>query len=79
MDTTSGDCVVAAGSDVIVVPAGNYVLTVSGNNEDNNTKGDLDIRAGVTISGAGAGQTIISGGSAKRTATTACCMLQCLV
>jgi predicted outer membrane repeat protein len=50
---------VGAGADVIVVPAGVYRITIPGANEDGNLSGDLDIRDGVTIQGAGAGLTVI--------------------
>src|SRR2546421_724690 len=55
----------APGPDTITVPAGRYVLTISGT-DDVAAVGDLDIRDNVTIHGAGAGfgpgATIIDGG-----------------
>ena len=45
-----------AGSGNVTVPAGNYVLTL----------GDIDITRSPTISGAGAGSTIVSGGGSAR-------------
>lgn len=48
------------GPDTISVPAGIYQLSVSGN-EDGATAGDLDITDPVTITGAGAGNTVIDG------------------
>ena len=49
------------GADSITVPAGNYVLTLLGSGEDFAATGDLDIRGGVTLTGAGAATTIIDG------------------
>src|ERR1044071_6004187 len=49
-----------AGGDTINVPAGTYTLSHTGAGEDNAATGDLDIRKGVTIVGAGSG----SGGTA---------------
>jgi hypothetical protein len=51
---------------IITVPAGVYVLTRIGTNEDVATTGDLDILASTTIIGAGVGQTIIDGAGADR-------------
>jgi len=53
----------AGGSDTVNVPAGNYVLTRSGNDDDA-FEGDLDITEDLTISGAGAGSTTIDGNGA---------------
>ncbi len=50
------------GDDTIVVPSGTYTITIDvGGTEDLNTEGDLDINSSLTISGAGAGSTIING------------------
>lgn len=46
----------------ITVPAGVYTLTIVSTNEDDNANGDLDLRASMTIEGAGADQTIIQAG-----------------
>jgi CSLREA domain-containing protein len=63
------DAVIAAnatpGADAIVVPAGTYVLGGAGN-EDLAASGDLDLRDSVSITGAGAGATIIDGGGNDR-------------
>lgn len=64
VSTPSGVCTLRAaieeinssGSGNVNVPAGNYVLTL----------GDIDITRSPTISGAGAGSTIVSGGGAAR-------------
>ena len=50
-----------AGADTILLPAGTYLLTRVGTNEDAALDGDLDIAHSVTITGAGAASTIIDG------------------
>ena len=55
-DTAVGACAAGSGADTIVVPAGTYTLT----------GGELTISADATLSGAGAGATIIDGGGAGR-------------
>jgi CSLREA domain-containing protein len=55
-----------SGADSIEVPAGTYKLTREGSGEDLAATGDLDIRRGVTIRGAGARQTIIDANGADR-------------
>ena len=52
-----------AGDDTINLPAGTYTRTMGGLNEGHATTGDLDIRDDVTISGAGAADTIIDAAS----------------
>ena len=52
-----------AGTDTINIPAGTYTLTRSGG-DDTAAAGDLDILGSVTITGAGAGISIIDGASA---------------
>lgn len=47
------------GPDTINVPAGIYTLAILGRDEDANLTGDLDITGATTITGAGAGLTII--------------------
>ena len=50
--------------DTIVLPANTYQITLAGSGEDGNAVGDLDIRetgGDLTISGTGAGTTIIDG------------------
>jgi CSLREA domain-containing protein len=54
------------GTDTIIVPAGFYLLTIAGQNEDAAASGDLDLRDDVTISGAGAAETIIDGNELER-------------
>lgn len=55
-----------AGSDRIEVPAGVYVLTLFGENEDFAATGDLDITESADLVGAGPGQTIIDGNQIDR-------------
>ena len=57
-----------AGADTVNVPAGTYVLSLSGSAEDANSTGDLDLldSAGTTIVGAGAGLTILDGNAQDR-------------
>ncbi len=59
-DNTSGstDCAAGSGSDTLILPAGTYVLTLSGF-DNTSAGGDLDINSDITIIGAGAGSTII--------------------
>lgn len=78
-DTADGTCdadcslreaVIAAnalpGTDIIVLPAGTYVLTLAGATEDASATGDLDILDALTINGAGAGSTIVDGNATDR-------------
>lgn len=78
-DTNDGTCdadcslreaVVAAnalaGADTIVLPAGNYVLTLADTDENLAANGDLDITDAVTISGPSAGTTFIDGNNTTR-------------
>lgn len=46
--------------DTVVLPAGNYVLSLPGTDEDNCGNGDLDVLANLTLNGAGSGNTSIS-------------------
>jgi len=79
-DTNDGNCapddcslreaIIAAnnhpGIDTILMWTGTYSLTIGGVNEDFSATGDLDIRDGVVISGAGAGLTVIDASSIDR-------------
>ena len=51
------------GADFIQVPPGIYELAIAPLNQNDITTGDLDITDSVTISGAGAGSTIVDGGA----------------
>ena len=58
-----------AGDDVIVLPAGDYTLSIGGVGEDFSASGDLDIRevgSRLTIRGAGADVTTIDAASLER-------------
>ncbi len=57
---------IATGKDIIHLPAGTYILTQTGVNENNNETGDLDISSTMTISGDGASVTIIDGNAIDR-------------
>src|SRR5687768_585044 len=50
----------APGPDTIVVPPGQYDLTLYGAYDDDALTGDLDIRESVVISGSGAGATEVN-------------------
>ena len=54
------------GADSINVPAGTYVLAIPGAGEDASATGDLDITDDLTITGSGAGRTIVDGGHLDR-------------
>jgi CSLREA domain-containing protein len=56
----------ATGADVITLPAGTYILSIAGTDEYEAATGDLDIRDGLTINGAGFPTTIIDGGAIDR-------------
>src|SRR5213593_4296317 len=68
--TAGGTCTLRAaiqeanalpGPDTITVPAGTYLLTIEGQDEDAAVTDDLDITDDVTITGAGADRTILDG------------------
>lgn len=54
------------GPDIVTLPAGNYVLSRAGRGEDEALTGDLDIKSDLTLKGAGADLTTISGGALDR-------------
>jgi predicted outer membrane repeat protein len=60
------DANASPGADTINVPAGVYILTIAGANENAAATGDLDISEDVTIIGAGSASTIIDGGGLDR-------------
>lgn len=57
------------GDDVIVLPAGTYMITLSASGEDANAGGDFDVISNITINGAGAGSTIIQAASSVNSTT----------
>ncbi len=54
------------GGDTIVLPAGHFRLTVAGVGEDAAATGDLDLTKSVTITGAGARETVVDAGGGDR-------------
>src|SRR5262245_20314313 len=62
-DSAVDACVAGSGADMVVVPAGTYVLTLVGPGEDVAASGDLDVTADLEIAGAGAATTSIDGGA----------------
>jgi CSLREA domain-containing protein len=59
-------CPSGSGDDIVTLPAGTYILTLAGANEDSNSTGDLDIADNLAINGAGVGDTTINGGGIDR-------------
>lgn len=55
-----------AGPDVIIVPAGTYLLTIGGTSEDAAATGDLDITDDLELRGAGALRTIVDAAEIDR-------------
>jgi CSLREA domain-containing protein len=62
-DTPVDRCPAGSGSDAIILPAGIYLLSHTGPNDDAAKSGDLDIAGATIIRGAGAGTTVIDGGT----------------
>ena len=58
------------GASVISIPAGEYILTIPGQSEDLAATGDLDLRRDISLIGAGADTTIISGNGLDRVIQT---------
>lgn len=65
-DTAVDACTAGSGADIIIVPAGTYILSIAGRGEDANATGDLDITADLTINGEGAAATIIDASELDR-------------
>jgi CSLREA domain-containing protein len=61
VNTGPGECPAGSGADTIVLQAGTYTLSIPANKSDNATTGDLNISSDVTINGAGADKTTITG------------------
>jgi CSLREA domain-containing protein len=55
-----------SGGDAIAIPAGRFRLTIAGTGEDAAATGDLDLTKSITITGAGARQTVIDGSGIDR-------------
>jgi len=64
-DTAVDRCPAGSDSDTIVLPAGTYLLSLTGPGEDGSRTGDLDIGGRVTVRGAGAARTVIDGGAGR--------------
>ncbi len=60
-DRAEDACPAGSGADTIQLQAGTYSLTVEGDGEGDGATGDLDVRADLTINGAGPGATVIDG------------------
>lgn len=58
-DRAVSGCAAGSGADVVIVPAGTYLLTRLGSAEFSAVSGDLNLRSDVTIIGAGATDTIV--------------------
>ena len=54
------------GASTIVVPAGTFLLTIAGADENAAATGDLDINGSVKIKGKGAGSTLVDGNQLDR-------------
>jgi CSLREA domain-containing protein len=67
-DTPVSGCVAGSttGTDTINLPAGTYILSRVGAEEDDSATGDLDIHSTIKLVGAGSSSTIISGNRTDR-------------
>jgi len=65
-NTAVDGCPAGSGADTIVLPAGTYVLTIAGTDEDAASTGDLDITQSLTIDGADESTTIVDGNATDR-------------
>jgi CSLREA domain-containing protein len=59
LDTAVDACPAGSGTDLILIPAGTYLLSIPGTDEDAAQTGDLDLVQDVTIRGAGNTATIL--------------------
>lgn len=66
LDQAVDACPAGNGSDRINLPAGTYILTLAGTNEDAAQTGDLDVTADLIIVGAGRTNTAIDGNGLDR-------------
>lgn len=62
LDAAVSGCPAGSGADTIILPSGTYVLKIAGASEDAAVTGDLDIAGDLTITGAGASESIVEGG-----------------
>jgi CSLREA domain-containing protein len=65
-DSAIDGCLAGSGEDTINLPAGTYILTISGAQEDDNQTGDLDIKDDLIIIGEGATLSIIDANKIDR-------------
>jgi CSLREA domain-containing protein len=65
-DSAVDACPAGNGKDTILLPAGVYSLTLSGNGEDSNKSGDLDIRGDLRIVGEGLAISSVSANGSDR-------------
>ncbi|MEJ2266870.1 MAG: CSLREA domain-containing protein [Anaerolineales bacterium] len=65
-DSAVDACPAGNGKDTILLPAGVYSLTLSGNDEDSNNSGDLDLRSDLRIVGEGFGGSSVSANGSDR-------------
>jgi hypothetical protein len=65
-DAAVDACPGGSGTDLVVVPAGTYTLTLAGALEDAAATGDLDVTGDLVFSGAGALLTTIDGNASDR-------------
>jgi CSLREA domain-containing protein len=65
-DSAQDACPAGNGADTIAVPAGVYLLTHTGAEEDAASTGDLDVTADVSIAGEGATATVLDGNGTDR-------------
>lgn len=67
-DLAIGGCAAGSGADTITVPPGTYILAIPNqpgvSDENNGQSGDLDILAGLTITGSTSAPTIVDGNGA---------------
>jgi CSLREA domain-containing protein len=67
-DLAIGGCAAGSGADTITVPPGTYILAIPNQpgvtDENNGQSGDLDILAGLTITGSTSAPTIVDGNGA---------------
>jgi len=66
LDQAIGGCSAGHGTDTIVLPAGHFVLKISGTAENGGLSGDLDLWTAMTIRGSGGLPTIVDGGGVDR-------------
>jgi CSLREA domain-containing protein len=66
LNTAVDQCPAGNGADEIKLPAGSYVLSIAGDDENEDLTGDLDITEDVRLLGSGPDATIVDGNSIDR-------------